>query len=340
MDKPLVSLLVPVYNVEKYLRECLDSLINQTLKNIEIILVNDGSTDGSRAIAEEYCVLDARIRLINQENGGLGHARNVLLPHAQGKYVIFIDSDDYIDLKTAAVLYEKAEQDKTDVLIYNGKAFFDYDGRIVFEQRNYFNLDEKDAGPVLSGLEMMARTMSIANNAFKLYNRRFLLDNGLRYPEGVYGEDVEFFYRLMIIAQRVSYINFIGYYRRYRVGSIMTEGSIKNVRDRIVNFPALADLLNRIDDRAYKEAAAKQMAFYACGLWTLAMCRQNKDERKQLLTDFYRHELNVFIARHKKGFAQAIASLLISLPASLNCVKVLACVIIKKVFQSRSRLFM
>jgi glycosyltransferase involved in cell wall biosynthesis len=340
MDKPLVSILVPVFNVEKYLKECFDSLTNQTLENIEIIVVNDGSTDKSPLIVEEYCSKDSRISLINQENGGLGYARNILLSQAQGKYVIFIDSDDYIDLQTAEILYNKAERDETDVLIYNGKAFFDNGEKTVFEKRNYFNLNEKDERGVLLGLEMVARTRGIANNAFKLYNRKFLLDNNLRYPEGVFGEDVEFFYRCMILAKRVSYINYIGYYRRYRASSIMTEGSIKNVQDRIDNFKSLAKLLKTIDSKAYREVFAKQFASYACGLWILTMSRQKKSERKQLLSAFHNHKLKVFIAQNKKGFVQMVTFILMSLPSFLDFFKILSCVMIKKVFKAKTRLFM
>ena len=95
VNRPLVSVVIPVYNIEKHLRECVDSVINQTYRQIEIILIDDGSTDSGRDICDEYALIDSRIKLIHQENQGLGHARNVGMGEATGKYVVFLDSDDY-----------------------------------------------------------------------------------------------------------------------------------------------------------------------------------------------------------------------------------------------------
>ena len=98
MTKPSLSIVVPVYNTEKYLKQCVDSLTSQTLNEIEIILVDDGSTDGSGAICDEYAAKDSRIKVIHKENGGLGFARNSGLEMAQGEFVGFVDSDDWVDL--------------------------------------------------------------------------------------------------------------------------------------------------------------------------------------------------------------------------------------------------
>lgn len=103
-DQPLVTVIVPVYNVEKYLMRCLDSVVNQTYRNLEIILVNDGSTDGSGEICRQYERRDSRIRLFAQENGGLSAARNTGLDHMRGEYIVFVDSDDYISLSFVEIL--------------------------------------------------------------------------------------------------------------------------------------------------------------------------------------------------------------------------------------------
>ncbi len=114
--QPKISVIVPVYNVEKYLFRCIDSLINQSLKDIEIILVNDGSPDGSRAICEKYLLEDKRIKLINKNNEGLGFARNSGLEIATGEFVAFVDSDDYVDLQMYEILYAKAKEMHSDVM--------------------------------------------------------------------------------------------------------------------------------------------------------------------------------------------------------------------------------
>ena len=110
-----VSIIIPVYNVESYLRRCLDSVVNQTLKDIEIILVNDGSTDGSLAICEEYAKNDDRIKIITRKNGGLSAARNTGLDNATSEYIGFIDSDDWVDTNFFENLYNTAIEKNCDV---------------------------------------------------------------------------------------------------------------------------------------------------------------------------------------------------------------------------------
>ena len=113
---PKISVIIPVYNVEKYLRECLDSVINQTLKDIEIICVNDGSTDSSMAILQEYSSKDARIVIINQENMGVGKARNIAIDRATGQFVCFVDSDDYYPTDDILeTLYNKAIENNVKI---------------------------------------------------------------------------------------------------------------------------------------------------------------------------------------------------------------------------------
>ena len=114
-QKPLVSVIVPVYNVEKYLEECLDSIINQTLEDIEIICVNDGSTDNSLKILKKYAKKDNRIKIINQKNCGLGCARNSGLNQSQGDYIFFLDSDDYLNPNILEKLYPKALESHSEI---------------------------------------------------------------------------------------------------------------------------------------------------------------------------------------------------------------------------------
>ena len=116
---PKVSVIIPVYNVEEYLRECLDSVVNQTLKDIEIICVNDGSTDNSLAILEEYAAKDERLRVFTQENQGQSVARNLAMEKARGEYIGFVDSDDWIDLDFYEKLYRAAVKAQADIACAN-----------------------------------------------------------------------------------------------------------------------------------------------------------------------------------------------------------------------------
>lgn len=117
MEKKMISVIVPVYNVEKYLPACLDSICHQTLKELEIILVDDGSTDNSGRIAEQYALQDKRIRVVHQRNGNPGATRNVGLELATGEYIGFVDSDDWIEPEMFSSLYAKAETDNLDIVV-------------------------------------------------------------------------------------------------------------------------------------------------------------------------------------------------------------------------------
>ena len=132
-----VSVIIPVYNAEKYLRECLDSVVNQTLKDIEIICIDDGSTDHSRAILMGYEKSDPRITVISQENLGLSAARNCGMRYASGKYIYFLDSDDYIDGEALEILVRLAEENDADSVHFAAKPFYESE-----ELRRSHNLDQ------------------------------------------------------------------------------------------------------------------------------------------------------------------------------------------------------
>lgn len=140
----LISVIIPVYNVENYLRQCLDSICGQSYSNLEIIIVNDGSTDNSGAIGDEYALKDERVRIIHKSNGGLSSARNAGLDIAKGEYIIFVDSDDYISLQMCECLYYKSLEQEADLVcagtiqLLNGK---EHSCPIVKEQLNY-NMDD------------------------------------------------------------------------------------------------------------------------------------------------------------------------------------------------------
>lgn len=117
MENELISIIVPVYNAEKYLHRCIDSIINQTYKNIEIILVNDGSTDISSSICDKYAQIDERIKVIHQENAGVSVARNMGIDNSSGKYIMFVDSDDWVDEQIVEHLYKKIYEKQADIAI-------------------------------------------------------------------------------------------------------------------------------------------------------------------------------------------------------------------------------
>ncbi len=197
-----LTVIVPVYNVENYLRKCLDSLTGQTLKEIEILAVNDGSTDGSLAILEEYAARDERIKLLNKENGGLSDARNFAFPYIKGEYVGFIDSDDFVDTDMYKVMYEKAVESGSDIVECNLHHTFD-DGE---DTEIGEHITDKD--------EMIMNGRSVVWN--KIYKSSWLLSTGVQFPKGLIYEDVNFYVKLIPYLNKISYVEepFVHYVQR------------------------------------------------------------------------------------------------------------------------------
>lgn len=233
MENIRVSIIVPIYNVEKYLEECLESLVNQTLQEIEIILVIDGSTDGSEMIAQKYADKYDNIRMIVQENQGLSGARNTGLKAAKGKYVYFVDSDDYISLNAMELLYHTAEEKNVEVVLFDADVFLD--GIDKFDYTHMENVDyynrPADYTEVVSGQEMFCKMYQNGHYrapAWILFiERRLLLQIGLEFFVGIIHEDELFTFQLLFEASRVIHINEKLFHRRLRQSSIMTSSSTR-----------------------------------------------------------------------------------------------------------------
>ena len=225
-NQALISVIIPVYNVEKYLCECVDSVLNQTYENFEIILVNDGSTDSSGEICDEYVDKDERITVIHQKNGGLSVARNTGLSEANGDYVYFLDSDDYIAKNAFEILLEIAEKDKSDIVFFDAVSFADTNDFTV--KQNYIR---KSRYKTNSGLNIFARMTE--NKEFHsavplLFIRKdFLSESKIRFIPDILYEDMVFTYQLFCKASTVSQCPEALYFRRYRKNSIMTSSKTK-----------------------------------------------------------------------------------------------------------------
>lgn len=193
MAKPKVSVIVPVYNVEEYLGKCLDSLVTQTLSDIEIIAINDGSIDSSLDILEQYKEKYDNIRIYSKENGGLSDARNYGLQYVKGEYIAFLDSDDYVDKTLYEKMYNKAIEEKSDYVECD----------FVWK---YPNESRIDTGIRYSDkFEMFTYGRVVAWN--KLIKSDIILNNeALRFPYGLKYEDVEFFYKLIPEIKNFSFV--------------------------------------------------------------------------------------------------------------------------------------
>lgn len=217
MDNSMISVIVPVYNTEKYLFECVESLLKQTYQNFELILVDDGSTDNCGKICDEYSLKDERIKVIHKINGGLSSAWNAGIKEAKGSYLSFIDSDDYVDKKFLESMYHCLMEKKADIC--ECSFFYLKDNKRIPEKLfRYEILDNVTAVKYL----FTDSYGSYVVTWNKLYKKK--LFNQIRFPEGKLHEDEFTTYKLLYESKQIAYLNQHLYNYRIRKGSIMTSG--------------------------------------------------------------------------------------------------------------------
>ena len=259
---PAVSIIIPVYNTEKYLRECLDSILNQSLTEIEVLCVNDGSTDSSLEIMNEYAAKDPRVVVIDSENHGQAHARDLALRRMQGKWVKFVDSDDLLPEGTLERQVKAAEADDVDILVHSAEPSFETEtlAESFKSYRNRYPI-HGEYPDVLSGPDYVQK--SYDNRDFKievwlrLFRAEFLTKNDLRFKLKVSGPEDEFFSLFAsLYADRVSVLNEIGYLYRVRENSTITApANIRYLRSRFVVCAAMRVELAAVPSERMRPAA-------------------------------------------------------------------------------------
>ncbi|WP_195653858.1 glycosyltransferase [Bacteroides cellulosilyticus] len=214
-----ISFIVPIYNVEKYLRQCLDSLINQTYQNIEIIAVNDGATDASPKILKEYASIDGRIRILNQKNQGLSMARNTGLENVTGEYVLFVDSDDYVSLNMAQRIAETiAHHPRLDIITFSRTMFYSDITKMVDDL--YLSLENCIYGDEFLKIAMNEQKL-VAAVWQKAFSYSFLQRHRIRFIPHILYEDFSFTVHSFVCAKQVISIpDILYFYRRNNMQSI------------------------------------------------------------------------------------------------------------------------
>ncbi len=270
---PKVSVIVPIYNVEKYLEKCINSLLSQTLEDIQIILVNDGSKDNSGNISKEYEKNNKdRVIYVEKENGGLSDARNYGLKYATGDFIAFLDSDDYIEKNAYEEMYNKAIEENADYVECD----------FIWEFPNKIRMDKQY--PYKNKKEMLSFVRVVAWN--KLIKRQLITDNNLEFPKGLRYEDVEFTYKLIPFINKFAYVDkpFIHYVQR--------KGSIANVQnERTAEIFTVLDNVtefykkNNIYEK-YRDELEYNYARYLLCSSLKRMCKiKDKTIREKLLTE-------------------------------------------------------
>lgn len=255
MEKIKVSVIVPIYNVEEYIEQCLLSVMKQSLREIQIICVNDGTQDHSMEIVYKLAAGDDRIVIVEKENGGLSTARNVGIDRAEGEYIYFLDSDDWIQPQMLEELYEKASSNSLDIVYFGASTV--YENAAVkrrFKRRfeGYYHR-KAEYTTVLSGTEMLQaleRNSEYRMSAcMQLLRREFLRDNNIRFLEGILHEDNLFSLQSILLAERTMTVNQDYYVRRVRNESIMT--SNKSIRSSWGFFICIESMLSFLEEKQY-----------------------------------------------------------------------------------------
>lgn len=255
---PKFSVIVPVYNVERYLKQCIESILNQSFQNYEILLINDGSTDRSGLICDEYALKYSQIRVIHKVNSGLSDTRNLGVKKATSQYIIFIDSDDYIELDTFEKFNNKLEKyDNPDVLISQIKK--------VYGESEIRYLDYKLIGELINKsekgdiIEWIFKKSDNTWPSVRYIVKRDLIDKyNLKFSSGYLHEDIDWTAQLFFYAETFTYSDFYWYnHRMEREGSITTSKTIQNILDTI----KLVEI--NINDDRYKdmETTLKEIIF-------------------------------------------------------------------------------
>ncbi len=258
--KPVFSIIVPIYKVEQYLEKCVHSLINQTYKNIEIILVDDGSPDRCPQMCDEFSKIDERIKVVHKKNGGLSDARNHGMEIAKGEYIMFVDSDDYISLN-ACEEFAKYVDDSYDVLI--GEAIIE-GGKANIQHIETSNAAYTGQEYLLEALKVRKMPMAAWLNVYK---RDFLDDNQLRFKYGRLHEDEEFTPRVFLKANKVLCTGIVFYHYIIRDNSITTQkDKRKNADSLYCTFKELKEIYQHVENAELKALLCDSMTTKYLGM--------------------------------------------------------------------------
>ena len=240
-----VSIIIPVYNVQEYLAVCLDSVINQTIKNKEIILINDGSTDRSYEILKEYKERYPEIIIINQENKGISDTRNAGLKAARGEYLAFVDSDDFIELNMFEKMYKAAIRENADIVICNYILYKERSDRQNCNNQKIEGINKEGHIDKVEALEMFLLN-DIKGYAWnKLHKRELFLENKIKFPDFVVCEDTPVGFLLLACSSKIYSMMEPLYYYRQRESSLTRTFSIKSMQDMMDGCYIMRDIITK-----------------------------------------------------------------------------------------------
>ncbi len=298
--KPKVSIIIPVYGVEEYLPQCLDSILGQTYDNLEVILIDDESPDNCPQMCDDYAKKDKRVKVIHKKNGGQGVARNVGIDKCKGEYIVFVDSDDFIEKDAIELMLERSIKDNSDMVLCDSLKVFD-----DLPSKNQDGLGE--ATLKKGSLRQKDRILASLSPWGKLYKRELFANPANRYPASIWYEDYALIPKILSEANFVSYVNKPLYCYRVRQGSTMNN---KNYQRNMEIITASDKLLGYFEqDGTYDEFKDELEYLVAYHVITSAVQRIflsgfHKDLAKELYdyvaNKFPDFRKNHYVIRHRK----------------------------------------
>ena len=315
MSEPKVSVIVPVYNCEKYIERCMDSLINQTLADIEIIIVNDGSVDNSLNIINRYLNLDNRIKLINKSNTGVSDSRNIGIKNSNGNYITFVDSDDWIDFNYIEDMYNTAIKNKCEIVMcsyirefttHSKKRNLNLKSNYIYKQNEVMLLNRKLIGPINSELKNPEQLDSLGTVWGKLYENKLIKENNIKFiglDEIGSAEDTLFNIYLFNQVNRLCFTNNTYYhYWKENQGSITSNYNPKLKEQWLNLFIYIQKFIDKNDkDIDFKEALRNRICTSILGLG-LNECNKNNKQSFYLKVKNIKTLLNneIFVSNYNE----------------------------------------
>lgn len=273
-----VSVIIPVYNVEEYLAECIESVLNQTYMDFELILVNDGSKDKSGEICDRYALNDSRINVIHKENGGASSARNIGIETALGDYIYYLDSDDILEKNAIECLVTSAENSKANIVFFEADSF-GVSGYVKDGNYHYKKKYEEGAGKAV--LESLVLNKEFHVSTPLLFTRRsFLAESGVRFKEGIMYEDMIYTFELFCKAEKICHLDKTLYRRRYREASVMTNKKNKhNFKSALAVYYEVLDFAkrNKINEKRFFKKYITRWSMNCLNVFRALSAKDKKD---------------------------------------------------------------
>ncbi len=296
MNQPLVSVVIPVYNVEKYLDRCICSVVDQTYRNTEIILVDDGSNDKSPEICDSWAQRDGRIKVIHKQNAGAGMARNTGIDNAEGEFILFVDSDDYVDLSTVSKCVETLQKDKSDIVMF-GRVEAKKNGETsikpICTDKFYFE-NKAVTEDILSGLFINEKGFGVGVCG-KMFRFSVIKDNGIRFhsERELLSEDACFLVELFEYIKSVSLLpeNFYYYYQNENSFSRTYKKDMQKMNDNFLAYCMQACERFGYSEKTVSHIKARYHIYTLTGMKQIVASDMPAKEKKNALKQIYNNQI-------------------------------------------------